>query len=530
MAKRIVALFSCFLIVLGGLITRLLLLSMKQEYIEVASSQAVYRLNVCETRGTIYDSKMRSLAGNRIQYKACVAPSPRTSAHLKKRLSDEQYESIENQLNSNYPFVMIVPDGSCQGDGVTVLPTEQRYGSNTIAPHIVGYLGSDGQGVSGMERVYNDYLNGNCGQITATYRVNAVGSSLEGVAPVITDSTGESAAGVALSVDMDVQLIAEKAAAAHIERGAVVVLSLPDCSIRAAVSMPDFEPGHIAAYLEAPNAPLVNRAISAFDTGSVFKLVVAAAALESGVSPDTLYNCEGCVTIGNNDFHCSKRDGHGEIDMIDALAVSCNTYFIELAKQLGGEKLLEYSRLFGFGESIELAPDYAAAKGCLPSIEKLSQPAALANFAFGQGELMASPLQVASMVSVIANGGVYYKPKLCLGLVDKNKQFIKQTEPSKGVRIISEAAAETIGKAMEMAVGHGTAAKGRSPYVTSAAKTGTAQTGIKENGRYILQAWYAGFFPTEQPQYACVVLVEDGDSGGSSAGPVFREIAEGLRP
>lgn len=524
--RRVAVLFSIFLLMAGGLMVRLLLIATRYDYVSAAGEQRTYKLEVCTTRGTIYDCMLRPLAGERREYRACVAPSDSARQRLRMTMNDEGYFSIEKALAKSTPFVMTVENGSMDGGGVTVLPAKKRYSTATLAPHIVGYLDSEGRGVSGVERAYNEYLEENSGEMTAIYTVTARGGTVGDDEPVVIDTTDQSAAGVVLTIDADVQRIAETAAKKYLTRGAIVVMELPTGKIRASVSLPDFSPDDIAAALEGEHSPLVNRAISAYDIGSVFKLTVAAAALENGVLPERKYCCEGCVEIGTNVFNCSNRSGHGEIDMREALAKSCNTYFIDLAADIGYEKILAMAKKLGFGDSIELMNDLYAEAGCLPSESVLQRPAGLANFAFGQGELLSTPVQAARLIAVIANGGFDVEPTLYEGLVDTDKQYIERNESTRGERLLSERTAEILREAMCEAVLSGTAKKGASPYVTSAAKTGTAQTGIKEDGRSILEAWYAGFFPAERPQYVCVVLAENGDSGGATAGPVFKEIIE----
>lgn len=528
MYKRLVILFSLMLLLSGGLMTRLLLLTAESGYVAAAGSQKLYRLEVCRTRGTIYDCKLRSLAGGFAQYRACIAPSYSTLMHLRRVMTDEQYYAIESRLRSPYPFVLPVEDGSIDGAGVEVLRAKTRYGHATCAPHTVGYLGADGHGVYGIEKAYDSFLSAQDGELSVSYTVSANGRSLEGTSPYIFDSTAYSDAGVVLTIDIDIQQRVEEAVKARLDRGAAVVMELPGGQLRACVSVPDFDPGDVAAVLDAEHSPLVDRTISPFDTGSVFKLVTAAAALEAGISPDRKYLCEGSIQAGGNTFHCSSHAVHGEEDMSGALAQSCNTYFIDLASEVGGSRLLNMARSFGFGSSLRLADNLYTDAGCLPSADTLSRPAGLANFAFGQGELLATPVHIAKLIGTIANGGVSVEPTLYEGRVDMRGHYIDTAESAEGQRVISEATAAFLREAMRAAVLSGTAKKGASPYIASAAKTGTAQTGIKEDGHYILEAWYAGYFPAGSPRYVCVVLAENGESGGGTAGPVFADIAEAL--
>ena len=193
----------------------------------------------------------------------------------------------------------------------------------------------------------------------------------------------------------------------------------------------------------------------------------------------------------------------------------------------------------GFGSETKLGQHYSSAAGILPDTSILTRPAELANLSFGQGRLMVTPIQIAGMTSAIARGGEYIEPYVVMGLTDEHMNIISQPYSPERHMAISRTTARTLCSCMRTAVLDGTAKAGASDKISSAAKTGTAETGIIKNGKKINQAWYAGFFgkkinqawyagffPYENPKYACVVLVENGTSGGVAAGPIFKEIAE----
>lgn len=478
-----------------------------------------------KTRGLIYDRNGEPLVGGTYGYKAVVIPSAETSATLFQHLSSEQFEAVSAALKGRFPFAVDVPDGTCESDGITVYRVPQRYATVNPAVHLVGYCGSNG-GESGIERAYNDILGDAAGEMTVTCRVDAAGRSLAGARQEVTDTTADSTYGVMLTIDRAIQNIAEDAAKKHLQRGAVVLLDAASSEILAMVSLPDYDRNHIAAVLNDDDAPLVNRAISAYNAGSVFKPVVAAAALEHGFDPGEIYECAGAVTIGRHTMGCINHTAHGEVALREAIQHSCNTYFIHTAQQTGGEAILQMAQRLGFGESTSLAEHYSAAAGTLPTPESLHLPAELANFSFGQGKLTVTPVQVAGMFAAIARGGTYLEPHVVKGLTDDGKQVTTPLPQPTPRRAMSEDTAAILGECLRAAVLEGTAKAGASDQVTSAAKTGTAETGIVRNGRAINQAWYAGYFPYETPRYVCVVLAEGGTSGGSSAGPVFKEIAE----
>ena len=281
-------------------------------------------------------------------------------------------------------------------------------------------------------------------------------------------------------------------------------------------------------YLKDENSPLINRALTAYNFGSIFKLVTAAAALESGVSENFEYECKGFNEIEGNRFNCFGSRPHGIENMEQAVAYSCNGYFIELAKRIGAKSILNMAKKFKFGENINLAPGIFCCEGVLPPEESLEKLGILANFSFGQGKLTVTPLQVSGMINAIASGGVYSYPKLVYGLADENMRILKN-ENKAPERIFSESTAEQLKRYMVSSIEYGTSTKGKPEKTNAAAKTSTAQTGIKNSdGSEVIQAWFAGFFPAENPKYSVVVLAEGGKGGGESCGPVFKEIIDGM--
>lgn len=523
--QRVLGLFCAFIIMCAVVIGRILFIDSETDYVNAAQNHSIYSLTLAKTRGKIYDRNGNALVGGTYSYKAVIIPSADTSATLFGCLTAEQLDEISTSLKGKFPFAADVPDGTCESEGITVYRVPQRYAANSLAVHLVGYCGQNG-GESGIERAYDEWLSDAAGEFTVTCRINASGQSLEGARQEITDTTANSDRGVMLTIDRDLQNIVETAAAAHLERGAVVLLDVESSEVLAMASLPHYDRSDIAAVLNDSRSPLMNRAISAYNAGSVFKPVVAAAALENGLDPNELYECTGAVQIGHLTMGCINHTAHGQVTLREAVAHSCNTYFINAARQTGGTEILTMAEKLGFGQSTRLASQYSAAAGTLPSEQSLSLPAELANFSFGQGKLTVTPVQIAGMFAAIARGGEYIEPYVVKGLTDNQLNLISNPVQPVTHRAMSRETAQILGECLRAAVLDGTAKAGASDSVTSAAKTGTAETGIVQNGRTMNQAWYAGYFPYENPQYVCVVLAEGGTSGGTSAGPVFKEIAE----
>ena len=523
--KRVTGLFCVILAACAVLIGRIIVIGTHSDYIAAVENHGTYRLQLAATRGKIYDRNGVALAGGASSLKALIIPSSQTSAELMRSLSQEKFRSIEANLKGTLPFTTDVSDGSCECDGVTVYRVPKRYSDHSLAVHLVGRCGANG-GESGIERAYNDWLSSASGELSVTCRISASGRSLGGAERQITDTTGNSDSGVMLTIDSNIQNIAESAAARHIECGAVVVIEVQTGEILAMASLPSYNRNQLASYLNDSRSPLINRAVSEYNAGSVFKPVVAAAALESGCDPSETYVCTGSVQLGNVKMGCIRHTPHGETDLSRAISHSCNTYFINISQQIGGDAILNMARSLGFENATVLGTHYASSKGNLPDSELLRRPAELANLSFGQGSLTVTPVQVAGMMAAIARNGEYIEPYVVKGLTDGHRNIISQPFLPEKHRAMSAETASTIRECMRTAVLEGTAKAGATDKVTSAAKTGTAETGILINGRKINQAWYAGFFPYENPEYVCVVLAENGVSGGGSAGPVFKEIAE----
>lgn len=523
--KRITWIFCFMLTVCAALIGRIIIIDTHEDYITAAENHSTYKLTLAATRGKIYDRNGVALAGEASSLKALIIPSSKTAAELMGKLPIEKYNSITQQLKGKYPFVTEVEDGSCEGEGVTVYRVPKRYSDHSLAVHLVGLCGKDG-GESGIERAYDEWLSDAAGKLSVTCRVSASGRSLDGADREMNDTTPVSNRGVMLTIDSNIQNIAETSAKKYLECGAVIVIEIDSGEIAAMASLPSYNRNDVASVLNDSRSPLINRAVATYNAGSVFKPVVAAAALENGFDPESEYECTGTVTIGDTTMGCIRHTSHGTENLEKAISHSCNTYFINMSRETGGSAILEMAEKLGFGQATRLGTHYSSSKGTLPSAAVLKNPAELANLSFGQGKLTVTPIQVAGMMAAIARGGEYIEPYAVIGLTDEKKNIISQPFSPEKHRAMSKATAHTLASCMRTAVLEGTAKAGASDKITSAAKTGTAETGIIKNGRRINQAWYAGFFPYESPRYVCVVLAENGTSGGGSAGPVFKEIAE----
>ncbi len=495
----------------------------KENYSSVTRSQSTKTLTVWEKRGTIYDRSYISLTDSKCRLVAAVTPTVQSGEYLKAYFTPEE---LTERISDGYPFLCRVNE-EINNDHIRTFSVPERYGEDILAPHIIGYLDSEKKGVSGIEKAYNQYLTENSGKLTVSFQVDAVGRVLAGMDKTVTDRNFSSKAGVVLTLDSRIQNITENAIReSRIESGAVLVMQAGSGELLAVASVPAFSPDRVGESLNGKNSPLVNKAFCSYSVGSVFKSIVAAFALESGISAEETYECKGEITVGDTTFRCFKGTAHGETDMAAALENSCNTYFINLSRKLSAEKLLFLCRSLGFGEGDILAPSMVTSSGTLPTKESLRLKGNFANFSFGQGDFSATPLQLTKAYHALATGYTV-TPILVRGLTNPDG-LMTLTGKTKKEKIFSDSTVKQIRKMLSGVVSDGLADKAKSELLSLSGKTGTAQSGIYEDGKEICRTWFTGFFPSENPSYIVVVLDENGEGGNVDCAPVFRKVCEGI--
>ena len=522
MYKRFALIFAFFGISFSLLYMRIFYITQKDEYKQAASNQGSYTITVNKTYANIYDCNMVPLINRKDKYLAVINPTSENVIDILPYLKDRDF--FYKQLESGNPFVCEVNSPEIDNNEILTFTTKIRTSSNQIAPHIVGYT-IDNKGVTGIEKAYDSFLRSNFSSTKITYKVDGTGKMLDGTDEII-DLNDDTKAGVITTIDYDIQAICE-AASKKFEKGAIVVMDPYTGDLKAVVSAPNFSPTDLAKSLNDKNTPFINRAFSAYNVGSIFKLVTAATALEQGISPDLKYECTGNIDIEGQIFRCHKHDGHGLIDMQSAMVESCNTYFINLSAMLNNSNFINTASALGFGKETVLADGIVSVKGNLQTERELFNPAEKANLAFGQGMLTATPVQISCLSSSIVNNGEYTKPKLIIGLTDGEN--ITFNEEEKSFQAIEPMTAYKLRKFMTATVQDNEESVAKPYNTTAAGKTSTAQTGkYNEDENEILQAWFTGYFPVDNPKYVVTVLIEDGKSGNFSAGPVFKEIAENI--
>ncbi len=372
------------------------------------------------------------------------------------------------------------------------------------------YLPDDMVGRSGIERQYQDRLAGSPGR--ERLQRDARGRSLAEPDVLEPSHPGED---LTLALDARIQTVAMDLLKGH--KGSIVLMDVATGEVHAMASRPTFDatnPG--AMELDGEPAGFVNLAMRGlYPPGSTLKVVSAMAALKEGVSPAERIDCRGSFLVDgwSRPFWCAHREGHGPMGMADSLKASCNVYYYTMAKRLGPRPLFEAGREFGLGRAtgIDLPGEAGGQLSTMPN------PASgeTTNLYIGQGSMLATPLQVARMYAGLANGGVLPVPRVVIG---------GSAPATGGERLpMTEAQRAEINRGLYGAVNEqgGTAAKAGIPRAWGVCgKTGTA-----ENATGGVDAWFAGFFPQENPRFAFAVHVEEADGhGGDVAGPIAREL------
>lgn len=511
MKKRAVSLVLVVAVAFMSCMFRILTIQSSADAI-VADMQFYRSINLSSSRGYIYDRNMKAIVNSDKNNKAVSISGINEDNEKGVIISSEEYiDVISGDYVKNYYEIL-------------------RYQQNNTLVHVTGYINSDGKGVSGIEKAFDRLLTEASGELKVRYGADASGRPLKGKGLELIDNNYDSPAGISLTIDGEIQKIAEEAIRnSEIECGAVVIMDVNTFEVIAMVSVPEYDPYNVEASLNDNSLPFLNRALNAYPAGSVFKPFVAAAALENGVSAYDVYECCGYIDIGSNTFGCFNRNVHGSEDLNCAIENSCNTYFIDMGIKTGAENIIETAKSFGFGTKTEFCSTIISSSGYLPEAQEISSDSQLANLCFGQGELLITPVQLAAAYAVFANGGNYKEPVLLKELIDDKGEVYGYYKSETEYNAISHKTCETVNTALYNNMLNGTGVNGNSSLTASAGKTATAQTGrYDENGKEILCTWFAGFFPYEEPLYSVVIFNENGSTASSDCAPVFKAVMEGI--
>ena len=402
--------------------------------------------------------------------------------------------------------------------GVYILTLAARYQAATPLVHLIGFAfqgatANEYQGQSGLEKLYDNYLEGHNGPSVAAL-TDEKGQQLLGNGFVLLpQEKDDTSADIMLTINIDFQEEVEKALDG--KEGAVVVLDAKNGDILAMASGPKYDP----YFFEEPSSDdaYVNKCLSLYPPASTFKTVLALAALSEDIPLAENFICTGEYALKDGRIvHCWKLTGHGEVDMAHALANSCNCYFVDLGLRLGGDMIKKYANILGLDEQSVIG--YEVAQGDYIDFQS-NMDGDIANASIGENGVRLSPLMVAGMTAVVANGGKRIFPRLVKEIVDNQGNIVKSFPVKEPVQVIREDVAKEVMEMYRLAVEEGTAWRADLSGVSSGAKTGTSQyQGI----------WFTGFAPINDPQWVVTVYLEEGVGGGTEGGEVFAEVVKSL--
>ncbi len=565
-----------------------------ETYERASTTNIIRDIEAKAPRGRIFDKDMNILAENRPSFDVYLSPHihrPKADGEVITllrqylNLPDQEVERILKKSSARVGEVLIARDISRRQvalietdqmrlPGVQVRAESHRfYPLESVGAHTLGFVSEvtsgevaelkdygygpgDYVGRMGLERAFEPILRGSPGIHRSVVDARGIPQSETEAKFIMGDYQNvEPIPGrdVVLTLDSELELIIDRAVRNYPSAG-VVALNPKDGSILALYSKPGFNPNSWSGRLSSveklrndnnPYKPMMDKSISAYFPGSTFKIAGALAVLEEGIMPpDEEIKCHGSYRFGGRRFRCWKRGGHGKMNLMDALANSCDVYFYKAAEVMGIDKIAEYGYRLGFGEHTGFSVNHESA-GRVPTKEWHEKhgpdgfhPGFALNTVLGQGDTLATPLQTAIAYAAIANGGTIYHPRLVKEVRNYQGDMLFEFPPRKRKSLNAKKEnLEAIQKGLWMTanVDGGTAYAHRFEGVEVAGKTGTAQ--VVKIGRVRVanrdmqfrhrdHAWFASYAPADDPEIVLVVLLEHGGHGGSDAAPVAMKILE----
>lgn len=492
---------------------------------KLASSLWSRNLEIEADRGKILDRNGEVLADNLTTSSLVLIPNQiKNKDDTTKKLSSIlglSYESMKKHVYKNTSIERVHPEGrrlsydiakkisDLKLDGVYLVKEARRnYPYKDFLSHVLGYVGIDNQGLSGIELQYDKYLRGENGVIK--YFSDSHGNKLS-LSDIYKEA--ESGMNVSLTIDINIQKSIER------ELDNIVEMFNPDMALAIVVnpnngevlgmgSTPSYDPNKYKEYgtsVLSRNLPIW----SSYEPGSTFKIMTMASAVEEDVIDifnDHFYDA-GKVNVDGSILKCWKSGGHGDQTFLQVLQNSCNPGFVKLGQLLGKERLFSYIDKFGFGKKtgIDLAGE---ATGILFSLDKVGN-VELATSAFGQG-ISVTPIQQVMAVSAVVNGGTLYKPYIVKGISDNANNSVVEYSKTKVRKVISKRTSEIMRLALESVVAYG---GGKSAYIEGyriGGKTGTAQKSV--NGSYLVNNYIMSFMsvvPANNPEAILYLAIDN---------------------
>lgn len=558
-----------------------------EELRQRSENNSVRLRKVKPMRGLIMDHGRRILADNQPSFDIVFVPN-RTSDirrvidEIKRLYADRSLTFLPSSSSFGHvkPFVPVFLERNVSMEKRAVVETHaldlsgvmtevspvRHYLNGEMTAQMIGFTGEvnreelerdftdeltagDIIGKFGIEKLLDGHLRGKSG--AEQVEVNVTGKTIRSLGR-IQATPGNN---VVLTIDSELQKAAWSAMGDR--AGAVVVLDPRNGAVLALVSSPSFDPNLFSGGISHddwetlsnhPKHPMENRSISGqYPPGSTYKPILAAAALEEGlITPETTFYCNGSFELGDRTFRCWQEKGHGNVNLHRAIVESCDVYFYNLGKRLGVDRIAAYARAFGLGAPLGI--DLPREKGGLiPTKQwKLSrfrqawQAGETISIAIGQGFNLVTPLQLANVYAVLANGGSLYRPRLLKQLESSDGRIVKVYEPEKqAVLSVNPQNIQIINRALWGVVNE----KGGTGYILKrkeqdvCGKTGTAQViGLPQDakarkmrqasGDFGDHALFVCFAPYGNPEIVVAVILENAGHGGSAAAPVARKVIE----
>lgn len=502
-------------------------------------------LPITADRGEIRDRNGKVLATNITTTSLVVIPNQiKNKEEVATKLSEilnVTYEEMYRHIAKKTSIERVHPEGrqlsyevaeeinNLGYDGVYLVKESKRYYPyGNVLSHVLGYVGIDNQGLSGIELNYDEYLTGENGAIK--YFSDGKGNRLE-----LTEIYEEPQNGinVDLTIDIDLQLAIENELDNVIskynpEQALIMAMNPKTGEILAMSSRPNFNPNQY----QTSSVEVINRNLPiwmTYEPGSTFKIITLSASLQEqtiNLFNDSYFD-GGSIRVENARIKCWKAGGHGAETMLQVVENSCNPGFVVMGQKLGAERLLNYIKSFGFGKKTGIDLN-GEASGILFSLEQMG-PVELATTSFGQG-ISVTPIQQVRAVSAAVNGGVLHTPYIVSKMTEpETNSVIKMFSPDEGVRVISEETSKMVRYALESVVANGS---GKNAYIENyriGGKTGTAQkvnNGVYMVGNYIVS--FMGFMPADDPEIVVYVAIDNPKGitqyGGVVSAPIAKNV------
>ena len=540
-----------------------------EKWKQKSENQQYVSRKITANRGTIYDrsgknvlaesSTVRSVTVNPLNIEA---ENKEKVAKILSEIFELEYEKVLKKVNKNSMIENIVKrvdkektdnlrkwmEENHLYSGINIDEDSKRYYPySTLASHVIGFVGSDNQGLDGIESKYDEVLTGKNGSISKMLdaKGNLIGDTSENYEDSVQGNN------LILTIDMSIQAIAEKyLEEACIENictdgGNIIIMDPNNGDILAMATYPfydlnnpykinndeilniwgELDSSQKSNYLQSMWR---NKAITdTYEPGSTFKLVTTSSAIEEKIAePDkkSAFNCSGSIEIAGTRIKCWRYyRPHGSQSLREALMNSCNPVFIGLGQKIGVKKYYEYLNKFGFLEKTKI--DLPGEASSIFLKEEKVGPVELATISFGQ-RFEVTPIQMITMVSAIANKGLYVKPRVVKGIQNSENKEITEILPEFKNQVISQDSAEKVLSMMTSVVSEGTGKNARVQGYNVGGKTGTSEDGV-HTGKYVTSS--IGVAPTDNPKVCILVTLynptgESGHQGGTVAAPVAGKV------